>query len=101
MRTIGTISTHGETLAVNIGEYSGGRLAIQLDDSETGDPYLTISVNVPHAEIADGEILVKTWAENESLRGPLLASGLFVDTGKRVRSSFAEAEVWTLANPMP
>lgn len=101
MKKIGTISTHGETLAVNIGEYAGGRPAIQLDDNETGEPYLTISVNVPHAEIADGEILAKTWSENESLRGPLLASGLFVDTGKRVPCGFAEAEVWTLAHPMP
>lgn len=79
----------------------GGRRAIQLNDDETGEPYLTISVNVPHAVIEDGEILVKTWSENESLRGPLLASGLFVDTGKRVPSNHAEAEVWTLANPMP
>jgi hypothetical protein len=53
-----------------------------------------LTVNIPEADLEPGEILVKTWSENESLAAAALASGHFRDTGKRVKTGWCEAEVW-------
>lgn len=67
--------------------------------TEQGAPYGTVSANVPGYPLDDDEVLVKTWDENAAARQPLLASGVFKDTGKRVPCGFVEAEVWKIVNP--
>ena len=73
-------------------------MAIELMEEETGEPFCTLTVNVPHANLAANEILVKTWTENAPVREPALGSGLFTDTGRRISTGYAEAEVWTLSD---
>lgn len=57
-------------------------------------PYLDLTKNVRPNECLDDEIIVKTYEENEHLREPLLQTGYFVDTGKRIQSEWVELEVW-------
>jgi hypothetical protein len=90
---IGTIVAFDTTLNVLTAQYKDGTPAVVLEDSD-GEPWATLSVNIPGAPRETDEILVKTWSENEMLREPLLASGLFEDTGRRVPAGFAQAEVW-------
>lgn len=90
---IGTIKAYGEELRLILERYRNGRSAIRME-SGIGEPYGVLTVNIPEAVLATEEILVKTWAENEPFRAPALASGLFKDTGRRIRIEFVDAEVW-------
>lgn len=80
--------------------YTNGRLAIELLDEE-GDSYATLTTNLVDEDLTDGEIFVKTWSENEEAAAGALASGLFKDTGRRVQAGHAEAQVWTIVDPLP
>jgi len=53
-----------------------------------------LSVNFPEVKLGSGEFAAKTWSENEEIAEDALKSGLFIDTGKRIRSGYVEASVW-------
>lgn len=85
-------------LTIFIGKYSiGGALAIQLMDT-MGDPYITLTVNLPtfNNMLADDEVFIKNWTENEEIAKSLLAQGLFLDTCKSVATGYALAPVWKI-----
>lgn len=92
---IGSIEVAGTTLTVLRSVFANGRVAIFLEHQ--GAMYARLCVNVPSVAIEADQMLVKTYDENAELRAPLLASGLFVDTGRRVPINFVELEVWCLA----
>lgn len=71
---------------------NNGRICLQLWDKE--GPYATLTTNIPEAELAPGEFLIKSWSENHAIAESALRSGLFEDTGRRVRTGFVEAPVW-------
>lgn len=76
--------------------YRNNRRAIQLTDTETLSPFAIVSVNLEAVELADDECCMKFWSENAPLRQPLIDSGLFHDTGKRVPTGYVEAEIWQI-----
>lgn len=98
--TIGTITAHGKDLQLMLNRYKGGAMVIQLVgfNEEFGyeEPWGDLTTNIPGLQLGEGEILVKTWGENEGFRAPALASGLFADTGRRVRTGYAVAEIWRI-----
>jgi len=63
-----------------------------------GEPIATLTVYIEGVVLQDGELLVKTWSENERIAQQALESGLFEDTGKRVPTGFVEAQVWRFAD---
>jgi len=71
------------------------RAAIQIT-SEYGEPYGTLTVNIPECPLQEekGEILVKTWSENEHFSKKMMETGMFEDTGKRWGTGFVEAQIW-------
>ena len=88
-------------IAVLASRYShGGRIQVRLE-APNGDPWGTLTVNLPDVPLAQNEILVKTWSENKFLRSPALRCGLFEDTGRRVPNGFVEAEVWRFTGKLP
>lgn len=93
MKQIGTLVINNETVSIMQGQYRDKSVAIQLDDAD-GDPYATFSKCIQGATLASNEFLAGTYSENESLREPMLGTGLFRDTGRRVSSGFVELEVW-------
>ncbi len=97
---IGQIKAYDTTLDLVRQAYSDGNLAIEVVSAEDGERYGVLTVNLPQSvDLAkNGEFAVKTWNENAPMREPALASGLFVDTGKRIPTGWVEAEVWRLAN---
>lgn len=93
MDHIGFVRFEDEDLSIHVGRYNAdGSPAVQLYDSD--GPYTTFSVCVPGTALAPGELLAKTWGENMDLRAPMLATGLFQDTGRRVPTGHVNAEVW-------
>lgn len=93
MKTLCTIELMGEQVEVKETVYARGGTALVLE-SPCGEPFGTFSVYVPHLELGESEFAAQTWSENALLREPMLATGLFEDTGRRVQSGFATAEIW-------
>lgn len=80
--------------------YSNNRLAIQLIDIPSNEPWAMLTVNLPDATLDDGEFFVKTWAENWNTANALMVqTDLFVDTFKSVPTGYVEAMVWKFADP--
>lgn len=67
--------------------------AVFIDHAQ-GDRIATLTIYLDNVVLLPGELLVKTWEENERVAKQALASGLFEDTGKRVPTGYVEAQVW-------
>lgn len=53
---------------VHLSHYSNnGRKAILLVDHETSEPIATATVNVPDKHIAEDEVIIKNYSENEGM----------------------------------
>ncbi len=100
-KIFGSVEIGGLTVSFEAMLYPDLNLALELHVVEGGRPieaYTTLTVRGRHHDPLQGdEILVKTCSENELVREPMLASGYFVDTGKRVHMDYAQFEVWQIA----
>jgi hypothetical protein len=81
--------------------YVGSPLALTLwcTDGQSmplWEPYTDLTKNHRSFWLEPTEIVVKTYSENESVRQPLLDTGYFKDTGKRIHAGFVELEVWCI-----
>lgn len=70
-------------------------LAVELIDAD--GPFCMLSTNLIAEQLAEGEFAVKNWSENEDVAKAALASGHFIDTGRRTRSCELEAPIWRFA----
>ena len=91
----GEVHVFGQDCWFKTAHYKNGRLAIKLT-CEIG-PMAVLTVNLPEFELEEGEFFVKAYAENEPVADACRDSGIFCDTGKRVKIGYTEAEVWRLA----
>ena len=71
----------------------GNGIALQLI-AEDASIIATLTTNIRGAELESGEFCVKVWSENELIINDCRNSGLFIDTGKRIKTGFVKAEVW-------
>jgi formylmethanofuran dehydrogenase subunit A len=77
---------------------SNSRAAVLLVD-HLGAPFCKVSVNVSDAEVKDGEIVVQHDLKDD-LAQLLLASGLFVDTGRTIDYGYVAGQpVWQIQAP--
>jgi hypothetical protein len=83
-------------LRLEVDAYSNGRIAVTAVDRVTGDRLGRVTVNIPEAQQADGEIFVKTWSENSGwvYQLPELLPHVFRNTGRKVPAGYIQAEVW-------
>jgi hypothetical protein len=63
-------------VSLSWGNYSNGRKALRLIDQEDGLPVMTATVNVPEAELAEKEIIIKNYSENEGVLEFLQENGI-------------------------
>ena len=96
MCPIASFKVNGRDINLFGCRYSVGPVHQFVLATDDGEPFGTVTVNVPGYPLADDEVPVKTCEENAPARQPLLNSGVFMDTGKRVPCGDAEAEVWKL-----
>lgn len=91
---IGQVEHEGQPLTIACAAFPNGRLAVYLRDGMA--MYCRWAINVPTLDIADDEFFAKTYDENEPLREPMLATGLFEDTGRRAVGGCFDLELWRL-----
>lgn len=85
----------GYRLQIRPKRYQNGRRALNLVTSE-GIPFGTLTVNLPDQDLNDNLVAMALWAENAPMRAPMMETGLFEDTGRRVRVGYATAEIWAI-----
>ena len=85
---------------LGFGRYTNGRLAIQLYDTN-GAPFATATINVPAMPLAQNQVLIKDYDENEGLLAALEGAGIVRTTGVRCRLGFVQADVCQLLIPAP
>ncbi len=76
-------------------KYHSGGISLRLVD-ETG-PVARATVNIPGAAIAEDQILVKDYEENEGVLQALITAGLLTDTGQTLRSGNQQLHVAQLS----
>jgi len=84
------ITAHEQTYSVTVklGKYANGRTAIQLDDVNEGCLYATATVNIDHVLLADNEVLIKDYSENEGMLDFLVKNNIVTPTPNGVQSGF-------------
>lgn len=97
MVPLATFDLAGETVNLYGCRFSFGRALGFVLVNNRGEPFGALTATVPGHFLREDELLVKTGDKNAPIRLPLLACGLFEDTGKRVPCGFVEVEVWRLA----
>jgi len=99
-RAFSAVSIGDTTVAFEAMLYADNTLALELHAMEEGrpvEPFSTLTVRVKNTDpMQSDEICVRLYGDNELFRTPMLASGLFADTRKRVAVGFAEVEIWQL-----
>lgn len=92
--TLGKVELNGRPLNIVCTHFPNGRAALYLTSGLV--MYCRWAVNVPDLALAPDEFFAKTYDENEPLREPMLATGLFEDTGRRAVGGFVDLELWKL-----
>lgn len=87
----------GEAVDLELAAYGiGGRIAIQAICNDTGEPYCTVTVNLPDEPLGEDEVFVKNYSENAGIAEELEAQGILRLTGRTVRSGYVEIPVAVL-----
>lgn len=61
---------------VSLANYDNNRVAILLNKLATGDSILIATVNLPEEELAEDEVFIKGWSENEGIYEVLVTAGI-------------------------
>lgn len=90
------VTFKGWICRVRQGQYDNGRVALQLIDAEDGSPIAKATVNLPDVPLADDEVAIKDYSENEGMKASLIEAGIIEDTGKRAWAGRVEVPVCRL-----
>lgn len=84
------LTAHEQTYSVTVklDKYVNGRTAIQILDAIDGQPYATATVNIDHVLLADNEVLIKDYSENEGMLDFLIKNNIVTPTPNGVQSGF-------------
>jgi len=74
----------------------GKRVALCLIDADDGEPVSTCTVNLPEEPLADDEVLIKDYSENEGMVEFLVKEGVVERTNRDVRSGYVAIPVCRL-----
>ena len=99
--TENTVTFLNTRCQLRFARYQNGRLAIQLFDVEDGYPVAIATVNVPGIPLADDQVLIKDYAENQGILAALEAAEIVRATNLRCRVGHEQAEVCHLLIAAP
>jgi hypothetical protein len=93
------IEAFGQAYKVWVEEetYATGQPALQVytnDEEGYAEPFGRLTVAMPGVALAPGEILLKTWSENEGWAEDLARKLGYEPIGRAVPAGFAAAEIW-------
>lgn len=85
------------TLIPSFGRYENGRLAFQLY-MEDGEPFATVTVNMPAADLGENEhtVFVKNYAENEEVVKTLVKEGWLTPLPVTTKSGYVSVPMMRL-----
>jgi hypothetical protein len=72
--------------------YANGLLLLNA----MGEPYATLTINMPDERVGKDEFIIKNYSENEDLALSMFFRGIFIDTGRRIPTGFVIVPVWKL-----
>jgi hypothetical protein len=64
------------TCDVRMDNYQNDRVALMLTDVKDASPIATATVNIPEANLEVGEVIIKSWSENNGMAEALIAGGI-------------------------
>lgn len=90
-----TLKTPYAEYSVNISKrrYPNGRTSLQIIDAEDGCPVMTATTNVPEIELAENEIIIKNYSENEGVLEFLQENGIVGKVKREVGIGFVSVPV--------
>jgi hypothetical protein len=83
----------GQQCNVEFGKYSNGRVAIGLVISSTGEPMTVASINFPFVEMANDEVAIKNYSENEGILDLLIAANIISTPVRFTQSGFIQSPI--------
>jgi hypothetical protein len=89
------VTVEGETIHLIQRLYPNGRFAIEGVYNEY-ESYGPLTVNIVNESLGQDEFFIKTWGGNEEFADVAMATGIFIDTGRIVKTGFVVAPVWKL-----
>ncbi|MHB8549226.1 MAG: hypothetical protein ACYDAZ_08705, partial [Thermoplasmataceae archaeon] len=84
------------TCTMDAGTYPSGRPGINLIDQATGDCVCSATINLPDAQVGDGEVIIKDYAECEGMLEAFIKAGVVEPTGRMVDSGFVTLPICRL-----
>ena len=86
MKKIGEVIFQGTICNLMKSYYlSNGNNVLELEEKETGEPFLTASVNMTRS-LADDEVYIKDYSENEGIKSILTMDGFIGEEIKTVQT---------------
>jgi hypothetical protein len=79
---------------------SGNGLAIQLT-CEDGEPFATLSVNMPGEPLGEDEFFLKDWSENEEVAAAVRELGVFEPLGRFASSGYVVVQAYRAPKTPP
>lgn len=95
-----TLYIDDEPLRLSFSRYENHRLAIELISMNDHMPYAVATVNIPHANLNEGEVLIKNYSENEGILEVLEKEKIVERTGRTITSGFVTIDVCKLLIPI-
>jgi hypothetical protein len=77
-------------------QYGNGRTALVLEDSYDGEPIATCTINLPDEDLADNEVIIKDYSENQGMLDTLISAGIISHPKRHVQSGYIVAPVCDL-----
>jgi hypothetical protein len=94
------ISENFHKFVPKFGKYSNGRIALEYliidEDMQMLVPACTATINLPHIELADDEVIVKNYSEGEGLYESMLLANHIGPAIRYVQTGFVEVPVCKL-----
>ncbi len=88
----------GYNCNVEFGEYSNGRVAIEIIIKKTGEPMTVASLNLIHHHLEVDEVAIKNYSENEGVLEALIAANIISQPVRFISTGFIQAPVCKIIN---
>ena len=95
MKTI-EIQFNQYSCRLEIKSYRSGRPALVLNDVMDGLRVAVATVDFPDEPLADDEVVIKNWSENEGMLSTLIKAKVVEPTGRSISSGFIQAPICKL-----
>lgn len=86
---------------INFLQYGNGRVALEFADAITGESILRATVNIPDEDLAEDEVFIKNYAENEGILDWLIENNIVSQPLSYTRNGFESIPRCKLLLPVP